>query len=74
LVAKKRPAGRGGAPCALRIGQSAAYTQAVAVDEIRGAYEALGRGDVGPLVALMDEEMEWRGRRRGWRFWRPPPS
>jgi ketosteroid isomerase-like protein len=53
---------------------TAAYTEAVAIDAIRAAYDALGRGDVEPLVSLMDEEMEWRGRRRGWRFWCPPPS
>jgi ketosteroid isomerase-like protein len=46
----------------------------VAIDVIRAAYDALGSGDVEPLVSLMDEEMEWRGRRRGWRFSRPPPS
>jgi len=40
----------------------------------RGAYDALGNGDLGPLVSLMDEEMEWRGGRRGLRFWRAPPS
>ncbi len=52
----------------------AAYTEAVAIDAIRAAYGALGGGDVEPLVSLMDEKMEWRGRRRGWRFWRQPPS
>jgi ketosteroid isomerase-like protein len=46
----------------------------VAADAIRSAYEALGQGDVDPLVMLMDEDMEWDGRRRGWRIWRPPPS
>jgi ketosteroid isomerase-like protein len=46
----------------------------VEADAIRSAYEALGEGDVDPLVTLMDEDMEWDGRRRGWRFWRPPPS
>jgi ketosteroid isomerase-like protein len=52
----------------------AAYTHEMAIDAIRAAYDALGTGDVEPLVSLMDEGMEWRGRRRGWRFWRPPPS
>jgi len=46
----------------------------VTIHAIRAAYDALGTGDVEPLVSLMDEEMEWRGRRRGWRIWRPPPS
>ena len=47
---------------------------AVENDAVSAAYTALRRGDVEPLVALMDERMVWRGRRRGWRFWRPPPS
>ena len=42
-------------------------------DVIRSAYETLGARDVEPLVALMNPEMEWRGRRT-WRFWRQPPS
>jgi hypothetical protein len=42
------------------------------VDDVRSAYEALGRGEVEPLVALIHPEMEWRGRRRLKRFWRPP--
>jgi hypothetical protein len=37
----------------------------VAIDAIRAAYNALGRGDVEPLVSLMDEKLEWRGRRAG---------
>jgi hypothetical protein len=41
-------------------------------DAIRSAYEALIAGDVEPLVALMDTGMEWRGRRRAARFWKPP--
>ena len=44
------------------------------MDQIRKAYEALGTGDVEPLVALMHPDMEWRGRRPGLRFWRPRPS
>jgi len=47
---------------------------AVAIDAIRAAYNALGTGNVEPLVSLMDEKMVWRGVRRGWRFWHPPPS
>jgi ketosteroid isomerase-like protein len=46
----------------------------VSVDAIRAAYEALGDGDVEPLVALIAPELEWRGRRSPWRFWRQPPS
>jgi ketosteroid isomerase-like protein len=44
------------------------------MEQVRQAYEALGTGDVEPLVALMHPDMEWRGRRQGWRFWRPRPS
>ena len=44
------------------------------LDVIRKAYDALSQGDEGPLVALMDTDVEWRGRRSPARFWRPPPS
>jgi len=44
----------------------------VDVDALRSAYEALDHGDVEPLVALIHSDMEWRGRRRLRRFWRPP--
>ncbi len=44
------------------------------IDEIRAAYEALSRGDEEPLVALMDPDVVWRGRRSPLQFWRPPPS
>ena len=47
---------------------------AQATELIRDAYEALGQGELEPLVALMDDDVEWRGRRSGIRFWRPPPS
>jgi hypothetical protein len=43
-------------------------------DAIRAAFEALGTGDVEPLVALIDPAMEWRGRRPLARIWEPPPS
>jgi ketosteroid isomerase-like protein len=44
------------------------------MEQIREAYEAFASGDVEPLVLLMHPDMEWRGRRQGWRLWRPPPS
>jgi hypothetical protein len=44
------------------------------IDEIRAAYEALSLGDEEPLVALMDPDVVWQGRRSPVRFWRPPPS
>lgn len=46
----------------------------MSVDTIRTAYEALADGEAEPLVSLIDPQMEWRGRRRLPRFWRPPPS
>jgi ketosteroid isomerase-like protein len=30
-------------------------------ERVFAAYEALTTGDSGPLVALMDPQMEWRG-------------
>lgn len=44
------------------------------IDVIRKAYEALGQGELEPLVGLMDDDVEWSGKRSGVRFWRPPPS
>jgi hypothetical protein len=46
----------------------------VSVDAIRSAFEAFRQGDVEPLVTLLDPAVEWRGRRRLIRFWRPPPA
>jgi ketosteroid isomerase-like protein len=43
-------------------------------EAIRAAYDALGTGDVEPLVALVDDDMKWDGRRSAWRFWHPRPS
>jgi hypothetical protein len=43
-------------------------------ESIRTAYEALAERNVEPFVALLDDELEWRGRRSGWRIWRPQPS
>jgi hypothetical protein len=34
------------------------------------AYESLAQGDVDPLVALLDEDVEWYGQSTG----REPPS
>jgi ketosteroid isomerase-like protein len=44
----------------------------VSVDAVRSAFESLGDGDVEPLVALIHPDIEWRGRRRLSRFWKPP--
>ena len=46
----------------------------MSTDSIRSAYEALVEGDPEPLVALMREDMEWRGRKHSWRFWKAAPS
>jgi len=48
------------------------YGVHVAVEAARSAFESLGEGDVEPLVALIHPDMEWRGRRRLTRFWKPP--
>ena len=48
------------------------YPVRVAVEALRAAYQSLSEGDVEPLVSLIHPEMEWRGRRRLSRFWRPP--
>jgi hypothetical protein len=40
------------------------YAVGVVPDSVRSAYEALGEGNVEPLVALIHPDMEWRGRRR----------
>jgi ketosteroid isomerase-like protein len=45
----------------------------MSADAVRAAYEALGQGDVDPLVSLMSDDMLWRGR-KSWRFWQPVPS
>jgi hypothetical protein len=31
------------------------------VERLEVAAEAFNRGDVGPLVALLDEDVDWRG-------------
>jgi len=38
------------------------------VDLIRQAYEALGRGDEGPFLSLLDDHVEWRGVAHGFGF------
>lgn len=53
---------------------SRSYDFAMSTDSIRSAYEALVEGDPEPLVALMREDMEWRGRKHSWRFWKAAPS
>jgi ketosteroid isomerase-like protein len=50
------------------------YDPAMPADTLRAAYEALGEGDLDPLVSLMSEDMVWQGRRNPWRFWQPVPA
>jgi hypothetical protein len=42
--------------------------------ELEAAVDALNRGDVEPLVALLDDHLEWRGIRRGHLRWAHTPS
>ena len=44
------------------------------MDALRSAYEQLAVGDPEPLVALMADDMVWRGTINPWRFWQPVPS
>lgn len=46
----------------------------VMVDELQVAVEALNRGDPEPLVALMADELEWRGVSRGMLWWKRTPE
>jgi ketosteroid isomerase-like protein len=38
------------------------------------ALEAMNRGDVGPAVALLDPDVDWRGRSQGHLWWKHTPS
>jgi hypothetical protein len=58
----------------LEDGPGEAPAPGAVVDTIRAAYAALGEGEVEPLIALMDRDLRWRGRRSGLQFWRPAPS
>jgi ketosteroid isomerase-like protein len=44
------------------------------VELLEGAATAYNRGDVEPLVALLDPDVDWRGRTRGHLWWRHAPS
>lgn len=49
-----------------------------AMDEIlpglKVALDAMNRGDVEPVVALLDPDVDWRGKPRGHLWWRHEPS
>jgi hypothetical protein len=44
------------------------------IDRLREAADALDAGDPGPLVALMDDDVDWRGVSRGLLWWKHAPS
>jgi ketosteroid isomerase-like protein len=46
---------------------------AVLPPNLQAALDALNRGDVAPLVALLDPELEWRGIKRGMLWWAHTP-
>jgi len=41
---------------------------------LSAALEAMNRGDVEPAVALLDPDVDWRGRPQGHLWWRHMPS
>jgi len=41
---------------------------------LNDALEAMNRGDVEPAVALLDPDVDWRGRPQGHLWWRHTPS
>ncbi|MDQ2827363.1 MAG: hypothetical protein M3Y04_10470 [Actinomycetota bacterium] len=41
---------------------------------VQAAFDAAIAGDVEPLVALFDPQLEWRGVRSGRLWWRRTPS
>ena len=42
--------------------------------DLQAALDALNHGDVEPTVALMNEDLEWRGIKRGHLWWAHTPS
>jgi ketosteroid isomerase-like protein len=46
----------------------------MAAERIQQAYDAAVNGDVGALVALLSDDLEWRGVERGHLWWRRAPS
>ena len=41
---------------------------------LSAALQAMNRGDVEPAVALLDPDVDWRGRSQGHLWWRHTPS
>ena len=44
------------------------------VELVRDGYAAAINGNIEPLVALFDEDLQWRGIERGVLWWRHAPS
>jgi ketosteroid isomerase-like protein len=42
--------------------------------EIQAAFDAAVSGDLDPLVALFDANLDWRGLERGHLWWRHAPA
>jgi hypothetical protein len=42
--------------------------------DIQAACDAAIAGDVGPLVAMFDDDLDWRGQERGHLWWRHAPT
>jgi hypothetical protein len=51
-----------------------AITSNAMIDRLREAADALNAGDPTPLVALMDDDVDWRGVSRGVLWWKQTPS
>ena len=44
------------------------------VELLSNGFSAAVRGDIEPLVALFDDNMQWRGIERGVLWWRHAPA
>jgi hypothetical protein len=44
------------------------------VKRLKEAAGAYNRGDVEPLVAMFDDELDWQGISRGFLWWQHTPS
>jgi len=44
------------------------------IAELRGAAEALSRGDPEPFIGMIADENEWRGVSRGRLWWKHTPT
>jgi hypothetical protein len=47
--------------------------EAPIIGQLRAAADALNAGDPTPLVALMDDDVDWRGVSRGFLWWKDTP-